>query len=281
MRKLLYALLFLVAAVSTFAQNIPERPMPPKLVNDYANMLAPQEQMQLEQKLRTYNDSTSTQIAVVTVPTLDGYEISEYAFALGRKWGIGQKGKNNGVLILIKPKTADERGQAFIATGYGMEGALTDAQSSRIVNQILIPAFKENQNFAGIDKAVDRIIQISSGEYTQDPKKPETVSPITSIVIFFMLVVLFALISIVAKKQQKKYGDGVSYSSQGFKKNPAANSLPWWLLMMGMGSMSNRHRNSHWDDFSGGGGFGGGFGGGGFGGFGGGSFGGGGAGGSW
>ena len=107
---------------SVFSQNIPERPSPPRLVNDFAGMLKPDEVRMLEQKLVAFDDSTSTQIAIVTVPTLNGYDKADYAQQLGEKWGIGQKGRNNGVLILVKPKTPDSRGEVQISTGYGVEG---------------------------------------------------------------------------------------------------------------------------------------------------------------
>lgn len=278
MKKIIYSILLVLATVFTgVGQNLPAKPNPPKMVNDFANLLSPQEQQQLEQKLRSYNDTTSNQIAIVTVPSLDGYDISEYAFALGRKWGIGQKGKNNGVLILVKPKVGNEKGQVFIATGYGMEGAVTDAQSNRIVDQLIIPAFRNNQYYKGLDDATTRLIQIAKGEFKADKKGPATVSPITSIIVFFIIIVIFGILAAVGRKRQAQYANGTSYTSHGYHRNAAASSLPWWLLLMGMGSgMGNRGNHSSWNDFSGGGGFGGGFGG-----FGGGDFGGGGAGGSW
>src|SRR5664279_6253389 len=99
-------------------RNIPERPNPPRLVNDLAGMLKVDEVNSLEQKLVIFNDSTSTQIAIVIVPSLGGYDKADYAQQLAEKWGIGQKGLNNGVLILVKPKTADSNGQVQIAPGY-------------------------------------------------------------------------------------------------------------------------------------------------------------------
>ena len=94
-----------------FSQDIPERPVPPRLVNDFAGMLSTQEADVLERKLVAFNDSTSTQIAIVIVRSLNGYDKADYAQRLAEKWGIGQKGLNNGVLILVKPKTADSRGE--------------------------------------------------------------------------------------------------------------------------------------------------------------------------
>lgn len=275
--KLLYSILFVViSAISVFGQKLPEQPNPPRIVNDFANLLSPQEVQQLESKLRAYNDTTSTQIAIVVVPSLDGYDPSEYAFALGKKWGIGQKGKNNGILVLIKPKVGNERGQVFIATGYGMEGSITDARANRIIDQTIIPAFRQNKYYEGLDQATTQLIQFARGEFKADKKGAKTVSPFASILIFIVLVAVFGIIAAIARS--KKYTSGAVYSSGGFQRHSsAASNLPFWLLLMGMGSnLGDRHRNSGsgWSDFSGGGG-------GSFGGFGGGDFGGGGAGGSW
>lgn len=275
--KLLYSILFVViSALSVFGQKLPEQPNPPRIVNDFANLLSPQEVQQLESKLRAYNDTTSTQIAIVVVPSLDGYDPSEYAFALGKKWGIGQKGKNNGILVLIKPKVGNERGQVFIATGYGMEGSITDARANRIIDQTIIPAFRQNKYYEGLDQATTQLIQFARGEFKADKKGAKTVSPFASILIFIVLVAVFGIIAAIARS--KKYTSGSVYSSGGFQRHSsAASNLPFWLLLMGIGSnLGDRHRNSGsgWSDFSGGGG-------GGFGGFGGGDFGGGGAGGSW
>lgn len=275
--KLLYSILFVViSALSVFGQKLPEQPNPPRIVNDFANLLSPQEVQQLESKLRAYNDTTSTQIAIVVVPSLDGYDPSEYAFALGKKWGIGQKGENNGILVLIKPKVGNERGQVFIATGYGMEGSITDARANRIIDQTIIPAFRQNKYYEGLDQATTQLIQFARGEFKADKKGAKTVSPFASILIFIVLVAVFGIIAAIARS--KKYTSGSVYSSGGFQRHSsAASNLPFWLLLMGMGSnLGDRHRNSGsgWSDFSGGVG-------GGFGGFGGGDFGGGGAGGSW
>lgn len=272
MRLLYTIVIVLVTAITGFGQNLPEKSNPPRLVNDFANMLTPQEQQQLEAKLRGYHDSTSTQIAVVTVATLDGYDISEYAFALGRKWGIGQKGKNNGVLILVKPKQGNEKGKIFIATGYGMEGAITDARSNRLIDEVIVPAFRNGQYYKGLDDATTALILMAKGEYKADKKgAAKEVSPLTSLLVFIIIAVAFGIVAAVARRRRSAASS--VYSSHGYQNH--ASSLPWWLLLMGMGSgFGNSGRSSGgWNDFSGGGSD--------FGGFGGGDFGGGGAGGSW
>ncbi len=242
-----------------FAQDIPTRPDPPRLVNDFANILSPQEVADLENRLVSYNDSTSTQIVVVIVPSLNGFEKADFAEQIGSKWGVGQQKTNNGCVVLIKPKTASEGGEVFIAPGYGLEPVIPDATALNIVNNEMIPRFKGNEYYGGITAGVQTIMALARGEFTAaqyDKRKSKKTGagflvPVIMIIVFLML-----------------RGGGGRHHSIG-------KNLPFWTLLMLMGSGSR-----------GGGGFGGGGGGfgggsGGFGGFGGGGFGGGGAGGSW
>jgi uncharacterized protein len=121
---------FVVFLLTTFlffaasAQEFPERPVPPRLVNDFAGMLSSQEADALERKLVAFADSTSTQIAIVTVRDLSGYDKADYAQRLAEKWGIGQKGLDNGVLILLKPKTSESSRGCIYRSGYGLEGII-------------------------------------------------------------------------------------------------------------------------------------------------------------
>ncbi len=244
----------------TFAQNIPSPMSPPRLVNDFTGSFFTQaEQAQLENKLRTYHDTTSTQIYVVVVNTLDGQDKSAYAALMGQQWNIGQKGKDNGILLLIKPKNEEGKGEVFIATGYGMEEKITDAMSRRIIEKQILPKFRENQFYAGVDNATTTIIQLSSGTYKADKKGEGEGGGLVGGLIFFGLLALMLFLG------SKKGGGGKTFSSSG-------SGLPFWLMAgAAAGSFGNFR--------SGGGSFGGG--GGGFSGGGGGSFGGGGAGGSW
>lgn len=252
--------------VASYAQNLPEKPYPPRLVNDFAGLLSSQEANVLEQKLVAFNDSTSTQIAIVVVSNLDGYDKSEYASRLGDKWGVGQKGKNNGVLILIKPKTADSQGQVFIATGYGAEGAVPDLICSDIVNNEILPSFRRGDYYEGLNNATNTIISLVRGEFTADQYAKQNKGVVKKgAPIGGLIIVIIFIIAIIS-------------SGKSNHNNISRSGLPFWVLL----GMMNSGRGSHggsWGGFSGGGGFGGG--GGGFGGFGGGGFGGGGAGGSW
>jgi len=259
-KKIKHIILILLSIISinVIAQDFPEKSNPPKIVNDYANFLSAQENSALENKLVQFNNQSSTQIAIVIVKSLDGYDPASYAFGLGEKWGIGQKGKNNGILILVKPKYQNSKGEVFIATGYGIEGAVPDAITKRIVNNEIIPYFKQGMYYKGLDEATNRIIELTKGEYTADAYRKATSSnPASAIpgIIIFLIVIIFSFVG--RARRARHYSVG--------------HNVPFWIAM-GMMS-SNRSHGGSFGNFSSGGGS--------FGGFGGGSFGGGGAGGSW
>ncbi len=255
-KTLLFVAIVLLNAASGFAQGgIPEKPNPPRLVNDYAQILSPDELKGLESKLVAFNDSTSVQIAVVIVPTLGGSEKADYANQLGEKWGVGGSKFDNGIVILIKPKSSSEGGEAFIATGYGVEGAIPDATAFDIVNNEMIPHFKQNDYYGGINAATDVLISLVKGEFKADSYSKKGKGSAA----FFVVIIIVVIIILISRNNNNHHT---------INRSGGAGMLffPW--MMGGGGSGSS------------GGGFGGG-GGGGFGGFGGGSFGGGGAGGSW
>lgn len=252
----------------TIAQDFPEKPFPPRLVNDFAEMLSAQEVYALEEKLVAYEDSTSTQIAIVTVSDLKGYDKADYAQRLAEKWGIGQKGLNNGVIILVKPKTNESSGQVQIAQGYGLEGVIPDIVCGQIVDYEILPEFRNGNYYQGLDKATSTLMSLASGEYPADQYGKSKGSDLSNIAPIIFFIIFFIIVMFMR-------GNGGSN-----QKHISRKGLPLWLLLSMMNSGGKKHDGS-WGGFSGGGGFGGGGGGGGFGGFGGGSFGGGGAGGSW
>lgn len=242
---------------STAQGAIPEIPNPPRLVNDFGNFLSSEELQQLENKLVAFNDSTSTQITIVTMPNLDGYDIADFSFQLGKKWGIGQKGVNNGVLLIV----AREERKTFIATGYGVEEFLPDAICNRIVDLVINPEFKNGKFYQGLDLGTTEMMGYLSGKFKADnlaPKKQKR-SPLVTIIVVF--IILFIIIRIFGGR-----GGG----GGGMMSTYAAGQI--------LGSIMRGSRGYGGGGF---GGFGGGSSGGGFGGFGGGGFGGGGAGGSW
>jgi len=255
MRNLLF-ILMLAIPFGTFSQEFPAKSN--RLVNDYSNTLSSSELNGLEDLLVKYDRESSVQIAIVVMKTLDGYPIDDYAFQLGEKWGIGQGSTNNGALILV---SMEER-EMWIATGYGLEGTLTDALSKRIIENEMKPRFRSNDYAGGLAAASNAIIQVTRGEYQGNGGGNQGKSaPIGS---FVFILLVFGVIWLIKAKQVRDYS--------------RVNHIGFWAAWMLLNSASRRHGGS-FSSFSGGsGGF---SGGGGFGGFGGGSFGGGGAGGSW
>lgn len=242
------------------AQTFPEKPN--RLVNDYTQTLSSAQVDQLEQKLVAFNDSTTTQVAVVLIKSLDGYDVADYGVRLAEKWGIGGAKNNNGVLLLVS--LGDRK--VTIQTGYGVEGALPDAITKRIIEREIKPNFKAGNYFEGLNQGTNAIISYTKGEYKNDNPKAKTKNRGSGIA-FVIIMIIIIILAI------KKGGGGNSEVIGG----RGSASPFWWLLM---GSQLGRGSGGGFGGFSGGGGgFGGG--GGGFGGFGGGSFGGGGSSGSW
>jgi uncharacterized protein len=269
MKKLFPILIFLfsISASAQVEKIIPNRPSPPKLVNDFTNnFLTPEQVVELERKLVAYDDSTSNQIAIVIVDDLRGYSAADYAIALGRKWGVGNKNFDNGVVLLVSTGGGEGNRDVFIAPGYGLEGVVTDLIADAIVDHELVPNFKAGNYYRGLDEATDAVIRAAEGRY-QAPqgygkKKGKRIG--IGAIIFF-LIMIFIFFSGMGGGRGR--GGGM-VSRRGYGDVGAA-----WILGSLLGGAGRGGGGGGW---SGGGG-----GGGGFGGFGGGGFGGGGAGGNW
>ncbi|WP_316746619.1 TPM domain-containing protein [Pedobacter gandavensis] len=257
MKQLIIAFLFTLMSGLGFAQEFP--PKPNKLVNDYTGTLTASQLQQLEQKLVAFDDSTSTQIAIAIVKSVGDYDIGEYALELGRKWGVGGKSKNNGIMIVAA--LGDRK--ISIQTGYGVEGALPDLYVRRIIDNDIKPYFKTGDYYAGLQAGTDAIIRYTKGEYKNDkPKVGQNQGGGAAGIIIIIIIVIVVIV--ILKKGGGSGGGGQVIGGRG-----VADALFWSMLLSGGRG-------------SGGSGFGGGSsGGGGFGGFGGGSFGGGGSSGSW
>ena len=253
MRNLIIILLLSVSTLGFAQSGIPDAPTPPRLVTDLTGgTLSNQELRALENKMLGYEDSTSTQVAILIVASLGGYEVVDFAQRTGEKWRVGTS-RDNGVFIVV---SINDR-KAAIVTGYGMEGSITDAATFTLREDYMNPRFQEGNFYKGLDDATTAIFKLASGEFKaeefgQNRKKSgeegEEGFP------FFILFILFFFIipAIVSKRRKGAVG---------------SRRIPWWTWMMMGNSMGNNQRR--------------GSGGGGFGGFGGGSFGGGGSGGSW
>lgn len=257
LKKYILLFSFLLVGYLAFAQDFPEKSN--TLVTDYTNTLTAEEKQRLEDKLVAFNDSTSTQIAVVIIKSVGQYDINEYGAQLGRKWGIGQEGKNNGILLLV---ALNDR-KLTIQTGYGVEGALPDVVAYQIRENDINPRFREGDYYGGLEAGTDQIIKYVKGEYTA-PKKTKSKRGGDGGPAGFIIIIVVIILLVIFRKGGG--GGGQVIGSRG------GASPFWWLLAGSMLNSGNR---------GGGGGGSGGGGGGGFGGFGGGSFGGGGSGGSW
>jgi uncharacterized protein len=191
---------------------------------------------------------------VVIEKSLENDDLFDYTMRLSEGWGIGQKGKNNGVLIYV---ALDER-KIRINVGYGLEATITDAQSKRIIENILKPAFRQNQYYYGLNLAIEEMIALAKGEYKEDGTA-KSKSNNYGLLIFILILLIIFIIS--SKDGGKNYGSG--------RRSSGGDILTGMLI----GSMLGGGRRSSYGDFSRGSGS--------FGGFGGGSFGGGGSSGSW
>ncbi|HMT34349.1 MAG TPA: TPM domain-containing protein [Chitinophagaceae bacterium] len=196
---------------SKFHSQIPDLPAKPALVNDLGNMMSPEEVLLLETKLLNFEKESSNEIAIVTVTSLEGLPIEDYAVELGRKWDIGKESKKNGVLILA---SKNDR-KINISPAYGLSGVLPDVICSRIIREQIVPNFKEGNIYKGFDQAVDKIIGYSKGEFTADePAGASNVSPLIFILIF--MVVIFIFFFVLRNKAGTTY-----MSRRGYKNNDA------------------------------------------------------------
>jgi uncharacterized protein len=252
---LIYFCLLSTLALSQ-TNDFPAKPSPPRLVNDLADMLTAEEEAALEQKLTNYSDTTSTQIAVVTLTSIGGYDINQYGAELGEKWGIGTGKYDNGLIILV----AKNERKVAIQTGYGLEEYVPDALAKRITERTLKPAFAKGEFYQGLDRGTSLIIDLASGAYQIDPSEMESGEERKGPSIFFIIIIAIIVVILLSKR-----GGGGGGGRRGYSRTFGGPVI----IPGGFGSFR-----------SGGGVFGGG-GGGGFGGFGGGSFGGGGASSSW
>lgn len=256
MKTLFLASCFLLLAVLSLAEDkcIPARPSPPRLVNnlskEFPDFLSADEGHALENKLVRFNKETSNQIIIVIVDDLCGYDANGFCTLLGEQWGVGQEKFDNGVVVMIKPAGGAGQRDAYITAGYGLEGAIPDITCKRIVENEIIPRFKEGDYYNALDAATSILISLAKNEYSYtDYRKDSSKNWAPFIIIICLFIVFWIFLS------RRK---GYTVSSGGRRT----------------------YYGGGWSSWGGSGSFGGGRGGG-FGGFGGGSFGGGGAGGKW
>ncbi len=252
---------FFFSVISLTAQidkDIPDRPSPDRLVNNLSsfNVLSADEQARLEQKLETFFNQTSNSIVVVIVNDFAGLEKDDYATRLGQKWGAGQSKEDNGIIILVRPKS-DGHGDVFIAVGYGLEGIIPDLTARQITENEMIPYFKQNQYYNALDKGTDVLMSLAKKEYNSDAYAQKHSNGGKGRSGLLIIIIIIIIIVVFTRGGRGGSGNGGLSMGTGF----------FLGSMLGGGGRG----------FGGGGGSSGGFGGG----FGGGGFGGGGSGGSW
>lgn len=258
----LFSLVFLLLSFSLGAQtpyDVVKKDYKPekKLVHDFGEIFSPNEREQLEKKLVAYDNSTSVQIVIVTFKKLEDYPLELLANEIGEKWGVGQKEKHNGIVIVF---AKDDR-KVTIRGGYGIQAKMPPTIEKLIIDREMIPSFRQENYYQGFDNAIQAIELQLAGQYEAMPKKDEEgVSGLTLILLVFGLLILFTIFA---------GGGGNGGGNRGRRRSSLDDVI-----------ISNTGRSTWGGSSWGGGGFGSGSGGG-FGGFGGGSFGGGGASGSW
>lgn len=258
--KRLISFIFGLLLLNTALAQVAGRPSPMRLYNNlsqqFPDFLSASEASALEDKLEQFSNNTSNQVCVVIVDDLNGMDISDYATRLGEQWGVGKKGANNGIVVLIKPTQSDGGRSDFIAVGYGLEGAIPDLATKRVREQELEPLLKQGQYFEALNKSTDVLMKLAQGEISvKDYTRRSFSNRMADNPILFIIAIL--VIVFVLKAIFGGGGGGSGFGGRGI------------TYFGGFGGGS-------WGGGSSGGG-----GGGGWGGFGGGSFGGGGSGGKW
>jgi len=244
--KLLAVILLVFISATTHAQyKIPSKPAIQTSVYDYINLLSPQEISNLEQKLLRYSDSTSTQIVVAIIDSTKGEYINYLATNWAHKWGIGDSIKDNGVFILL----AKNDRKINISTGYGVEHLLTDKMCSRIIQESIIPFFKKNDYYRGLEAGCTQVFKVLTGEFTSNTQEHQKGIKLDTVL---FLIFIFFIIILILSKSKKNNGN----NNRGKKHS---KSLLDVILLSRLGSVNFGPPSSS-------GGFGGGFGGGGFGG---------------
>ena len=213
-----------IMSTDSSAQEIPPKPFSAKAVVDYANLLEEQQLLDLERKLCAYWDSTSIQMIVVTVPKLGEYTAFEYATELHNQWGIGDAEKNNGIVILVKPKSEEEYGDVFISVGYGLEGSIPDAYAKNIVDLIMIPHFKNNDYYAAIDEGTTDLMRLGVGQESEAVKTYEREGKLVIWGLILGTVLFVVVVTLLGKWMDKKGYSSRRYSSSSSGRRYSSSS---------------------------------------------------------
>jgi uncharacterized protein len=192
----LLLLLSILPALSLHAAPVPVPALSGR-VNDYAAMISPQARQEIDSKLAAFEAEESTQIVVLTVQSLGGEPIEEYSIRVAEAWKIGQKGKDNGIILLVSKGDRKAR----IEVGYGLEGRLTDLQSGRIIREVMTPAFAAGKYDTGFIGAVDAIVASIKGEYKAPPRKSENGKAPSIPLVIVILIGLFLYLKLFSRSR--------------------------------------------------------------------------------
>ncbi|MBQ9475478.1 MAG: TPM domain-containing protein [Bacteroidales bacterium] len=211
----------------TSSEAIPSKPKEERLVNDLAEIFSKGQRDSLERTLTEFCDSTSNQICVVTVSSLNGYEISEFALRLGNKWGVGST-RNNGIILLLKPKGKELYTEVTIQVGYGLEGAIPDVYAGRIIRNIMGPYLSKQEYFEATSKACYELMKLSAGEISEPRDKRENEETYAGIIILLVQLLIFGFILFWSIKSKSGDGGGTYNDSAmtGSGKKPINISVP-------------------------------------------------------
>lgn len=252
-----------VASLFTATAQVPPVPEPARLVNDFAGIFTQEQVDSLERRLVDFNDTTTNVICVVTMEDLGGMTPSEMAYEIGDKWGVKSKDKNNGIVILVKPKN-ETNGEVYISVGYDLEAVIPDVTAKQITSREMVPFFKENDYYSGVVAAIDKLMPLAAGEISADRLYEEEGSIVGTIigVLFFgglVALLFYGLFSFIRKVGGiSKGGDGGS--SSGSSSSRSSRSYSSGRSYSSSSSSSSRSSGS-FGGYSGRGGFGGGGGG--------------------
>lgn len=229
MKRILFIITFLAVAFTSFA-DIFDRPLEVRLVVDNANVFTPEQYEALTAKLDSFERATTVQLQIYTTTDLQGYDIMDFAQRIGEGWGVGQDSTNNGIVIVYKPKTQTEKGEVTIQTGYGIEPLIPDAVCKRIIDQEMIPYFREDSVYEGLVRAVEVCISLTRGEFKADEyyyshdeynsSSSDDLTPEEYVVVIFFFVFLIGSV-ILSTRYANKHpgkvtsGHSGSHSSHG------------------------------------------------------------------
>ncbi len=230
------AVFFLVLSINS---SVPALDVPPlrARVNDLAGMLPPEKTRQLEEHLRQFEQQTNHQIAVLTIPSLEGDTLEDFSIRVAENWKIGQKGFDNGVILLV---VRDDR-KLRIEVGYGLEGVLPDAIASRIIREIIVPHFRENDYVGGIESGISAIMQVARGEplpaLARKPQRSAHPDPFSIIGLLLMAALLALIIGITQPSTPRAIVSGAIVSGIAGLPGAMAVGLGLWFSGVLVGSL--------------------------------------------